>query len=141
MKRVARRRIVVMTIDAPVQSQMWLFAQYVPQIAAHDEEVFPAIADIVDALGTDAVVTPLPVPRDCVDGFGLAWWGRPEAVLDAGARAATSGFRWLDDDVEEAAITRLADDLLSGAWDEQHRALRERSELDVGLRLITYELA
>lgn len=141
MKRVARRRIVLMTIDASVQARMWLFADYVPQIAAHDQEVFPAIDDIVAELGPNAVVSPVPVPRDCIDGFGLAWWGRPEAVLDAGARAATSGFRWLDDEVEQAAVARLAEDLRSGAWDERYGALRERSDLDVGLRLIRCELA
>lgn len=141
MRRVARRRAVVMTIDAAVQARMWLFAEYVPQIAAHDREVFPAIGEVVDELGPGTVVTPVPVPRDCLDGFGLAWWGRPEAALDAGARAATSGFRWLDDETERAAIGRLAADLRSGAWDGRHGRLRQRSDLDVGLRLITSELA
>jgi hypothetical protein len=36
---------------------------------------------------------------------------------------------------------RLAADLGSGAWDERNGALREREELDVGLRLVVCELA
>ena len=59
-------------------------------------------------LFTWQVIT-VPVPADCVDGFALAFWSRPEAVLDPGARAATSGFARMDKDREAAAVARPAD--------------------------------
>lgn len=140
LKRVARRRVVVMTIDADVQEGMWLFAEYVPEIAERDRREFPPIDQVVSILGGQTTVTPLPVPHDCLDGFGLAFWSRPETVLDPGARAATSGFARMDKDREAAAVARLADDLRSGLWEARHGHLRHLSELDVGLRLITTEL-
>jgi hypothetical protein len=30
----------------------------------------------------EIIVTPIPVPADCVDGFGGAFWKRPSAYLD-----------------------------------------------------------
>ena len=76
----------------------------------------------------------------CTDGMGLSFWSRPEAVLDRGARRATSGFARMDDDEEQAIVDRLSADLASGAWDERHGHLRLLSELDVGLRLLVVEL-
>jgi hypothetical protein len=140
LRRVARRRVVLMTIDPEVQAGMWLFTEYVPEIAERDRREFPPIDDVVSLLGGNTTVTPLPVPNDCLDGFGLAFWGRPEVVLDPGARAATSGFARMDKAREAAAVERLADDLRTGAWDDRHGHLRHLSELDVGLRLITAEL-
>lgn len=135
MQRVAGR-VVVLTIDPDVQARMWLFADYVPEIAAHDAEIFPGITEILDALGDGSMVRTIPVPHDCRDGFALAWWARPETVLDPRARAATSGFRWLDDDVEAAAVARLGEDLRTGVWDERYGDLRRLDEFDAGLRLV-----
>lgn len=139
LKRVARRRVVLMTIDAEVSTGMWLFTDYVPEFAEQERREMPPIDEVVALLG-GATVTPLPVPHDCLDGMGLAFWSRPEDVLDPGARAATSGFARMDKDREAAAVERLAEDLRSGAWDARHGHLRGLSELDVGLRLITAEL-
>ena len=72
--------------------------------------------------------------------MGIAFWSRPEAVLDPGARAATSGFARTDDDREAALVARLAHDLRTGDWDARYGHLRMLSELDVGLRLINVEL-
>lgn len=137
--RVARRRIVLLTIDCDVEAEMWLFQEYVPEVLAQDRRDFPTIQQIVAELGPTRVVD-VPVPHDCTDGFGLAFWSRPEAVLDAAARAATSGFARMDDTREAAAVHRLRTDLDSGAWDRAHGHLRALSELDVGLRLTVTEL-
>ena len=140
MRRVARRRIVLVTIDATAENDMWLFTDYAPEFLEADSKEMPAIADLLAALG-NATVTPLPVPHDCTDGMGLAFWSRPEAVLDPRARAATSGFARMDDSREAEIVSRLAEDLRTGAWDERHGHLRQLSTLDVGLRLITAQLA
>jgi SAM-dependent methyltransferase len=141
LKRVARRRIVLMTIDVDVEARMWLFSDYVPEIAQRDGREFPALPELVAWLGARTTVVTVPVPADCTDGFGLAFWSRPEAVLDPGARAATSGFARMDRDREMAAVRRLARDLETGEWDRRHGALRTLPDLDVGLRLVVTELS
>jgi SAM-dependent methyltransferase len=141
LARVARRRIVVLTIDAEVAADMWLFRDYFPEIGDRDRREFPAMARLIRDLRAPTRVTTVPVPADCTDGFGLALWSRPEAVLDPGARAATSGFARMDRTREAEGVTRLARDLESGAWDRRHGHLRARPDLDVGLRLLVTELA
>lgn len=138
--RVARRRIVLLTIDPEAEADMWLFREYIPEVLAQDRRDFPSLEQLSAALGPTRVVD-VPVPRDCTDGFLLAFWSRPEAVLDPGARAATSGFARMDDAREAAAVARLRRDLESGAWDRAHGHLRTLPALDVGLRLTVTELA
>ncbi len=138
--RVARRRIVLLTIDPEVEANMWLFQDYLPEILAQDRQDFPTLARLCAALGPTRVID-VPVPRDCTDGFILAFWGRPETVLNPAARAATSGFARMDDKREAATVARLARELASGAWDTAHGHLRTLSALDVGLRLTVTELA
>lgn len=140
VRRVTRRRIVLLTIDAEAEADMWLFADYAPQFLANDNAEFPRPADIAAFLDVPVDVRIVPVPADCTDGMGVAFWSRPESVLDAGARRATSGFARMADDEEQAIVERLAMDLSSGAWDERYGHLRSLSELDVGLRLLVADL-
>lgn len=139
--RVARRRVVLLTIDPEVEAELWPFQDYVPEMLERDRREFPALRQIAAALAAPTRVVPVPVPADCSDGFLLSFWSRPEAVLDPGARAATSGFARLDDTRQAEVVTRLARDLESGAWDQRHGHLRALSALDVGLRLVVGELA
>jgi len=140
LTRVARRRTVLLTIDPEVEAQMWLFQHYVPEILEQDRRDFPAVEHLAGLLKAPTQVITVPVPADCADGFGLAFWSRPEAVLDPGARAATSGFARMDKDREAAAVARFADHLRSGAWDQAHGHLRTLPALDVGLRLLVTEV-
>lgn len=137
--RVARRRIVLLTIDPEVEAEMWLFQDYLPDVLAQDRLDFPTLEQLTTALGPTRVID-VPVPHDCTDGFLLAFWSRPEAVLDPAARAATSGFARMDDTRETSAVARLDRDLSSGAWDRAHGHLRTLPALDVGLRLTVTEL-
>jgi SAM-dependent methyltransferase len=140
LARVARRRIVLLTVDAEIAAGMWLLRDYFPEIADRDRREFPAIARLLRDLPAPARVITVPVPADCTDRFGLALWSRPEAVLDPGARAATSGFARMDRAREAAGVARLARDLETGAWDRRHGHLRALAELDVGLRLLVTEI-
>jgi SAM-dependent methyltransferase len=141
MRRVVRKRIVLLTIDVEVESQMWLLRDYVPQLALRDRMEFPTMDRLCHELGEATTVTTIPVPADCHDGFLLAFWSRPEAVLDPQARAATSGFARMNDHDEDSAVARLKADLGSGRWDDRYGELRATSELDVGLRLVVSEVA
>lgn len=77
-----------------------------------------------------------PVPRDCRDGIGEAYYARPEAFLDPAVRGAQSVWPRLGPGVEERIVTELARDLASGAWDERHGHLRDRPEWDGAVRLV-----
>jgi len=65
-----------------------------------------------------------------------SFWAHPERVLDADARAATSGFARMPPAVVERVVDDVARDLASGLWDERHGHLRSLDALDVGLRLV-----
>ena len=136
MRRVASGRVVILTIDAEVSGEMWLMAEYLPEVAELDRRIFPPIDLIRDWLGCQAEVVVVPVPADTCDWTLMSFWGHPERVLDADARAATSGFARMTPEVVQRVIQAVTDDLRSGAWDARHGELRQRKELDVGLRLL-----
>jgi SAM-dependent methyltransferase len=138
MRRVASKRVVIYTWDPALIPNYWLVAEYLPEVAALDVPRFPSMEDFTTLL-PGARIEPVPIPRECVDGFFGAFWGRPEAYLDEHVRRGISVFRQLPDEVIEPALDQLGADLRSGVWDERHRELRSRSELDVGYRLVIAE--
>jgi SAM-dependent methyltransferase len=100
MRRVSRGPVVVLTIDAPALRQFWL-ADYIPEVVVIEEERFPTIDRVTAALAdgsTEVRVETVPVPIDCADGFGEAFYARPEAFLRPEIRAATSGLVLTDPD-------------------------------------------
>jgi hypothetical protein len=82
-------------------------------------------------------VDAVPVPFDCIDGFGEAFYARPEAFLRPDVRAATSGFGLADPAAVQRGLERLEHDLASGAWDRLYGHWRERDQYDGAMRLIT----
>lgn len=50
MRRVARRRIVLLTFD-PEASDFWLWRDYVPALLDLDRRIMPSLADMAEALG------------------------------------------------------------------------------------------
>jgi SAM-dependent methyltransferase len=141
LRRVARNRVVILTYDADVSARMWLMAEYLPEVAELDHAAFPAPELVASWLGGRAAIETLPVARDSPDWMLGAYWAHPERVLDADARAATSGFARLPPSVAERAVAAVARDLNSGAWDARHGALRTQEQHDVGLRLIVADVA
>lgn len=135
MLRVARRRIVIATWDSTCVDALWLKREYLPEAAASEAARFPALDDLLDALG-GGEARPIPIPRDCHDGFMAAYWARPEAYLDAAVQANISTFALLERGVLDRAMSRLADDLDTGKWDQRHRNLSTLDELDLCYRLV-----
>jgi len=82
----------------------------------------------------------VPIPADCVDGFLLALWRRPEAYLDASVRAAMSGFLALSLREVEDGLERLRTDLASGEWQRRNAELLGLDAYDGGYRLVVAEL-
>lgn len=137
LRRVARDRVVILTYDALVSARMWLMADYLPEVARLDQQIFPAPETLAGWLGGDVEVEALPLPHDTTDWMLGSFWAHPERVLDEQARANTSGFARMPQDVVDRVVTALRSDLEDGSWDERHGQLRTLEEYDVGLRLVT----
>ncbi len=136
--RVARRRVVLLTWD-PAAEPFWLLRDYFPQFVEVDRAVFPALAEYAEAFGPGArvEVAPVPVPRDCADGFLGAYWARPAAYLDPEVRAGISSFARPG---AEAGLARLRADLAAGAWHSRNGHLLAADALDLGYRLVVADL-
>lgn len=136
MRRIARRRVVILTWDVD-HPGFWLTEDYFPEILPTDRAAFPTIADLAGALG-GAEVHPVPIPADCTDGFLGAYWRRPAAYLDAGVRAAISALARIPDSAP--ALARLAADLADGTWERRHGRHLPADEYDMGYRLVVAEM-
>jgi SAM-dependent methyltransferase len=137
MRRVARRAVVILTYDAEVSGQMWLMADYLPEVAELDRRIFPSVDRVAGWLGGETRVQPVQIPDDTPDWMLGSFWAHPERVLDPVARQATSGFARMPEAVVDRVTTAIGRDLETGVWDRRHGHLRGMREYDVGLRLIT----
>jgi len=135
LRRVTTGPVVILTCDPEALDRFWL-ADYAPEVIATEARRYPSPDRIASILGGDVTVTSLPIPRDCTDGFGEAYYGRPEALLDPGARRANSAWSFVTPEVELRFERSLRADLASGAWDERHGELRNQPTFDGSLRLI-----
>ena len=136
MRRVARGPVVVLTYDASVSARTWLVTDYFPEVAELDKRIFPTMDELVAWLGGEVRINAVPLARDTPDWMLGSFWAHPERVLDAQARAATSGFARMDDAVVNRVVSAMARDLEDGTWNARHRYLRDLTEFDVGLRLV-----
>jgi SAM-dependent methyltransferase len=137
LERVSRRQ-VILTWDAELYaSRFWLMRDYLPEVA--EWESTRATLKTARSLLPGSRAVPVPVPFDCVDGFGAAYWRRPEAYLDPAVRQSISGIALLQDGTAERAMKRLRADLESGKWHERNAGLLHLDELDVGYRLVIAE--
>lgn len=136
MRRVARGPVVIVTYDAEVSAQMWLMADYLPEVAELDRRIFPSMDVLRSWLGGTVHVEPIPIHRDTPDWNLGSFWAHPDRVLDEGARNATSGFARMPKAVVDRVVAAVTADLQSGAWEAKHGHLRGVMSLDVGLRLV-----
>ena len=139
MRRVSRGPVVVLTLDAPALEGFWL-TDYIPEVVAVERARFPSVIEVIEILArgsSEVRVDVVPVPRDCTDGFGEAFYARPEAFLRPEVRAFTSGLVLTDQDAVRRGLDRLREDLTNGEWDRRYGELRGRAERLGALRLIT----
>jgi SAM-dependent methyltransferase len=134
MTRVSRRQ-VVFTWDPDHDTELWLHAEYLPEMAIFERSRFPSLTQVVDLLGAHTV-EPFPLPHDFTDGFQHAFWRRPEAYLDPRLRAASSMFAILAPGAVDQGLDRLHADLASGVWAQRHHELLARDAVDYGFRLV-----
>lgn len=135
VRRVTSGPVVILTCDPAALNRFWL-ADYAPEVIETEAGRYPAPAEIARMLGGQVETRHLPIPLNCTDGFGEAYYGRPEALLDPGARLANSAWSFVDAAVSERFEHALGADIASGAWDAKYAHLRTQPTFDGSLRLI-----
>jgi SAM-dependent methyltransferase len=136
LRRVARGPVAILTFDTRISARMWLPADYHPEVAALDAAIMTDPEVVAGWLGGAVTIAPVPIPRDTPDWTYAAFWAHPERVLDADARAGTSGFARMDPAIVDRVVRAVERDLADGTWDARHGHLRGLEEYDAGLRLI-----
>jgi SAM-dependent methyltransferase len=130
--RVARSRVILLTIDFGVCARFWLF-DYIPELILADRHIFPRLERFAEAFGS-IEIAPVPVPADCRDGFLCAYWKRPRAYLDPLVRAGISTFSKIGN--IDSQLASLEKDIESGAWEDRYAGLQHLDTLDLGYRLL-----
>ncbi len=135
MRRVTRGPVVILSCDPARLTRSWL-NDYAPEMIAVEAGRYPAIATLGRGLGGHVEVLPVPIPLNCTDGFSEAYYGRPERLLDPGARRANSAWSFVDPAIAERFARDLSRDLADGSWDARYGHLRRQPYFDGSLRLI-----
>jgi SAM-dependent methyltransferase len=135
MRRVTRGPIVLLTFDPERMPEFWI-NDYFPELIAAEKGRFPTMAQLREMLGGDVQINPVRIPLSCRDGFTEGYYGRPEAFLEEGVRRAQSCWSFLPAGLEEVLVTRFAETLASGAWDEKYGHLRTQKEATYSLCLV-----
>jgi SAM-dependent methyltransferase len=135
MRRVTRGSIVILSCDPDALDRFWLH-EYAPEVTKVEAARYPPIATLVAALPGETEVVSVPIPLDCRDGFNEAYYGRPEMLLDEGARSACSGWSFVPRAAVERFAVRLRSDLDEGTWDRRYGHLRKQPSFDGPLRLL-----
>jgi SAM-dependent methyltransferase len=135
MRRVTRGPVIVLTCDPKLVQRFWL-CDYAPEVLATEARRYPSLARIRACLGASVHEVSVPIPLDCTDGFNEAYYGRPERLLDDGARLACSAWSLVSADIRGASVEHLRRDLEDGTWDARYGQLRTCPEYDGSLRLL-----
>lgn len=135
LRRVARGPVVIMTCDPDRLDRSWL-NEYAPEVITTEARRYPSLERLAAGLGGQVEVIRLPIPLDCTDGFSEAYYGRPEMLLDPGARRANSAWSFVDEAEAAASVERLRSALESGEWDRRHGELRTAPRFDGSLVLV-----
>ena len=135
LRRVTRGPVVLLTADPLLMDRYWLM-DYLPEVLETEARRFPPRDRIAAALGGRVRVDEVPIPLHCRDGFGEAYFGRPELLLDPGVQAAMSAFSHVPAEAIARFERELRRDLESGRWDERHGHLRTQSHFRGSLILV-----
>jgi SAM-dependent methyltransferase len=140
MRRVARRRALFFTWWPERTAEFWLLQDYLPAAADTDARLAVPVQELSHLLGEHVRVTPVPVPHDCTDGFGAAYWRRPEAYLDADVRAGMSMLATTDPSALREGLLRLEEDVRTRRWHRTYEHPLRVDVLDVGYCIVSVDL-
>lgn len=133
LRRVSRRQVVF--FFEPLHTHGFWVLDYFPEALDLPTETDTPGERLLRANLRVREVRPVLVPHDCRDGFGAAFWARPEAYLDPEVQAGMSWLALLPGDVRRAGTARLASALATGEWDRRHGHLRQQDSFDAGYRI------
>jgi len=133
MARVAARQVIF--FFEPMRTHEFWALEYFPAALSLPTEQDPPGERLIAAHLDLREIRRVLVPCDCLDGFGVAFWARPEAYLDADVQAGMSWLALLAEEELAEGTARLRADLESGRWDRRHGHLRELEVFDGGYRL------
>jgi SAM-dependent methyltransferase len=139
VKRVSKKKITILTYDPEMLDIFWN-AKYFPQLIEIERSRYPKLDRIAECVGKDITITSIKIPFDCTDGFQEAFYGRPEAFLQAEVRNAQSAWGFLDKELESKYVKRLSDDLESGEWDRLYGYHRMLPEFEGAFRMLEVDL-
>jgi hypothetical protein len=134
LQRVSRRQVVLTWDPIIFEAAFWFARDYLPRGPQAEERGTASM--IATTLRGSVSETPVLVPADCTDGFYAAYWARPEALLDPAVQSGISALALEEPARVETALSQLADDLKSGAWDRKYGDLRHQESFDAGYRLL-----
>jgi ubiquinone/menaquinone biosynthesis C-methylase UbiE len=135
--------IIIFTLDPRVGREPW-FKDYFFEIYQRDFMTFPPLEKVIEAIAVgeswSKEILSFPLPKDLSDRNMYSAWCEPEKYFDARFRQNTSGFALASPVVVQAGLSRLQNDLQSGAWDEKYGYLRNQKEFDAGFTFIKLQL-
>lgn len=135
MRRVTMGPVVILTCD-PCEVQRFWLNEYAPDVLATEARRYPPMSDIRQILAGRFVITVVPIPLNCKDGFNEAYYGRPEKLLEKGARLECSGWSLIDQSLVDSYVQHLSRELEIGSWDSKYGHLRSQPQFEGSLRLI-----
>lgn len=135
LRRVTAGPVAVLTCDPGLVRDFWLY-EYAPEVLDTEARRYPSPKSLAEGLGGNVRTIPVPIPLDCSDGFNEAYYGRPERLLDEGARLSCSAWSFVGEEVERRFVGHLSRDLADGTWDRRHGRLRALPELVGSLVLV-----
>jgi SAM-dependent methyltransferase len=141
MLRIARRRIAILTWDHNVFRNFWLLRDYLPAAEDTAARLAVPLTRLTRLLGENVKIVTVPIPHDCTDGSGGAYWRRPRAYLDPTVQAGMSMLALTPKPLLREGLSQLRSDLATGAWSNTHADLLNKNELDLGYRLLVAELS
>ncbi len=135
MRRVTKGPVLILSCDPAALRDTWLY-EYAPEMIDVEARRYPSMDRICARLGSHVSVLPVPIPLNCTDGFSEAYYGRPERLLDPGARRANSAWSFVDSSAEARFVDKLRNDLTAGVWNQKYGPLRHLSFFEGSLRLV-----
>lgn len=133
LARVADRQVIFF-FESAIAHRFWALDYFPTARDLPTETNTPGEAFLREHLDVGEV-RPVPVPRDCQDGFGTAYWARPEAYADPQVQSGMSWLAMLPERERRDGGRRLLADIESGDWHRRHGALLEHDTFDGGYRI------
>jgi SAM-dependent methyltransferase len=133
MRRVAQRQVVF--FFEPLRTHDFWALHYFPTALELPTETDPPGEALLARHLSVREIRPVLVPKDCRDGFGTAFWARPEAYLEPEVQAGMSWLAMLHEDDRRRGARRLRADIESGEWHRRYGHLLAESTFDGGYRI------